>query len=97
VLLELEFSDNVGAVLSFALEQVRRDMTWVTAPQLSRLRYLAQTKEPRLDNDEDRDALVHDLETKRVLMYRNGSDWFDVHPLLRSLLEAPAGAAGGGN
>jgi hypothetical protein len=41
--------------------------------------------------------LVHDLETKRVLMYRNGSDWFDVHPLLRSLLETPAGAAGGGS
>lgn len=97
VLLELEFSDSVDAVLNYALEQVRRDMTWVTGPQLARLRHLAQTKEPRLDNDEDRDALVHDLETKRVLMYRNGSDWFDVHPLLRPLLDMPTEAAGGGH
>jgi len=97
VLLELEFSDKVDAVLPYALEQVRRDMTWVTAPQLARLRHLAAAKEPRLEDDADRDALVHDLETKRVLMYRNGSDWFDVHPLLRSLLETPPEAAGGGN
>lgn len=97
VLLELEFSDNVPAVLAFALEQVRRDMSWVTEPQKARLRYLAEHKQPRLNDEADMDALVHDLETKRVLMYRNGEDWYDIHPLLRSLLEPAAGAASGGN
>lgn len=97
VLLELEFSENVESVLSFALEQVRRDMTWVTEPQKERLRYLAEHKTPRLIDEADRDALVHDLETKRVLMYRNGEDWYDIHPLLRSLLATASGPASGGN
>jgi hypothetical protein len=87
VLLELEFSTDESSVLTYALEQVRRDMTWVTEPQRSRLRYIAENKAPRLSDDADRDALVHDLETKRVLMYRNGEDWYDVHPLLRPLVD----------
>ena len=41
----------------------------------------------------DRDALVHDLETKRVLMYRNGEDWYDVHPLLRDQVDPPPAGA----
>ena len=98
VLLELEFSTDVNAVLRYALEQVRRDMTWIAATQLERLRYLSANKQPRLEVDADRDALVHDLETKRVLMYRNGEDWYDVHPLLRDQVDPPSagGAAGGG-
>ncbi len=87
VLLELEFSGDESTVLPYALEQVRRDMTWITGPQQARLRYIAEHKQPRLDDDADRDALVHDLETKRVLMYRNGKDWYDVHPLLRPLID----------
>lgn len=90
VLLELEFSENVEAVLDYALEQVRRDMTWIVSSHLDRLRYLATHKQPRLDNEADRDALVHDLETKRVLMYINGEEWYDVHPLLREQVDAPA-------
>lgn len=88
VLLELEFSSDEPAVLRYALDQVRRDMTWVTDGQLERLKYIAQHKSARLRDEADRDALVHDLETKRVLMYRNGEDWYDVHPLLRSLVDA---------
>lgn len=98
VLLELEFSTDVEAVLRYALEQVRRDMTWIVATHLERLRYLTEHKQPRLDVDADRDALVHDLETKRVLMYRNGDDWYDVHPLLRDQVDPPRPGivAGGG-
>ena len=58
--------------------------------------FAAATKAPRLETEADRDALVHDLETKRVLMYRNGEEWYDVHPLLRTLVDAaPAGVPGG--
>lgn len=96
LLLELEFSPDTNAVLEFALEQVRRDMTWITEPQRERLSRIAATKAPRLETEADRDALVHDLETKRVLMYRNGEEWYDVHPLLRTLVDAaPAGVPGG--
>jgi hypothetical protein len=89
VLLELEFDTELDRVLGYALEQLRRDMTWVTEPQRARLRHIAEHKSPRLADDADRDALVHDLETKRVLMYRNGEDWYDVHPLLRAIVDAP--------
>lgn len=89
LLLELEFSDDVDAALRYSLEQIRRDMTWITASHLERLRHLAEHKAPRLVDETDMDALVHDLETKRVLMYRNGEDWYDVHPLLRDQVEPP--------
>ncbi len=89
VLLELEFSTDVDAVLRHALEQIRRDMTWIVQSHLERLRYLALDKKPRLESEADMDALVHDLETKRVLMYRNGDDWYDVHPLLRDQVDPP--------
>ena len=98
LLLELEFSTNVDAALRYTLNQIRRDMTWITTGHLERLRHLATTKAPRLESDADMDALVHDLETKRVLMYRNGEDWYDVHPLLREQVERerPGSAAGAG-
>lgn len=98
LLLEVEFSTNVEAELRYTLDQIRRDMTWITTGNLERLRHLATTKAPRLESGADMDALVHDLETKRVLMYRNGEDWYDVHPLLREQVdrERRGSAAGAG-
>jgi hypothetical protein len=93
VLLELDFYDDVDRATDYALAEVRRNMTWLTEPQRERLRYLARYKQPRLNDDADRDALVHDLEAKRVFMYSNGEDWFDIHPLLRDLVEGEPGAA----
>jgi len=92
----LEHADAPEAALAYALEQMRRDMTWITQEHIQRLRELAQSKEPVLKDEKDRDNLVHDLETKRVLMYRNGRDWYDIHPLLREFVEnaSPSPAAG---
>ncbi len=92
----LEHADAPEAALAYAVEQMRRDMTWITQDHIQRLRELAQSKEPVLKDEKDRDNLVHDLETKRVLMYRNGRDWYDIHPLLREFIDQ-APAAGGGH
>ncbi len=31
--------------------------------------------------------LAHFLDNRMVLNYRNGSDWYDVHPLLREVVD----------
>jgi hypothetical protein len=36
---------------------------------------------------------MSDLAEKRVLLYRNGTDWYDVHPLLRDAVRAAVVAA----
>ncbi|MFA7243325.1 MAG: hypothetical protein WC091_24725 [Sulfuricellaceae bacterium] len=79
-------------IAAYAENHLRRDMTWITEPHRDRLRHVAERHQPRLNSDSDTDQLVHDLETKRVLMYRNGDDWYDVHPLLRDYV-ASNGAA----
>jgi hypothetical protein len=41
-----------------------------------------------LEKDADLPTLAHFLDNRLVLNYRNGSDWYDVHPLLRELVDA---------
>lgn len=84
----LDKADNEAAAFNYAKEQMRRDMTWITGEELARLRKVAQTKNATLETAAEREAFVQDLELKRVLMYRNGEDWCDVHPLLRDLIES---------
>lgn len=93
-LLALEFSQDEQAVLEYTLEQVRRDMTWVVQSQLHIMQQVAKHHQlPEQLDEAERDEVVHCLETKRILMYRNGSDWYDVHPLLRDMVkDAPASA-----
>lgn len=80
-------------IAAYAENHLRRDMTWITEPHRDRLRHVAERHQPRLENDTDTDQLVHDLETKRVLMYRNGDDWYDIHPLLRDYVASNDTAA----
>lgn len=96
VLLELEDSDDAEAAVDYVLAQVARTLTWITEDNLKRLQSVSETKALPRGSQEDMDALVRDLETKRVLMYLNGDEWYDVHPLLRKYIDS-APAAGGGH
>lgn len=95
VLSVLDKAENVEAAFEYARAQMRRDMTWLSEQSLERLRAVHATHAPLLRTDQDRDLLVQDLELKRVLLYRNGDDWYDIHPLLRDLIEAPPRADAG--
>ncbi len=90
VLSVLDKAESVEAAFEYAKAQMRRDMTWLSVEELARLRTVHNTHDPVLIQDKDRDLLVQDLELKRVLMYRNGEDWYDIHPLLREKVMAPA-------
>lgn len=87
VLSVLDKAESEDAALAYAKGQYQRDTTWLVSEERARLLRVSQTKEPVLDTEADRDAFVQDLELKRVLMYRNGKDWCDIHPMLRDLIE----------
>ena len=63
------------------------DKTW--------LRRIQKTKKPGLEEIAHLPQLARFLDTHLVLNYRNGEDWYDVHPLLWDELksEGPDGAA----
>jgi hypothetical protein len=82
-------------VIADAEDQVRRDMLPIPKDTIVRLQYVADNFQPKLDTEQDMDLLIRDLQFKRVLMYRNGADWYDVHPLLRDTVNATAGQPGG--
>lgn len=88
VLLELEDSEDAAAAVEYVLRQVTRTLTWITEDNLKRLQSISRTKALPRGAQADLDALVRDLETKRVLMYLNGDEWYDVHPLLRDFIDA---------
>lgn len=54
-----------------------------------RLQYVADYFDIPLDNDEDWPRIMADLAQKRILQYRNGQEWYGVHPLLQSALKPP--------
>jgi len=92
VLLELEDSEDAEAAVDYVLGQAARILTWITEPNLNRLRTISQTKRIPRGSQEDMDALVRDMETKRVLMYLNGDEWYDIHPLLRAYVDSDSAA-----
>jgi hypothetical protein len=55
-----------------------------------RLRQIHADKEARLATAADWQWVISDLAQKRVLLYLNGTEWYDVHPLLREPLAAQA-------
>ena len=58
-----------------------------------RLSHVHATKLPHIQNENDWFAVMGDLAQKRLLLYRNGADGYDVHPLLRAAVDAAAKAA----
>jgi hypothetical protein len=66
----------------------RAEMLPIPADQLDWLKRIAQTHETCLKSDDQLPQLAHFLDNRLVLNYRNGSDWYDVHPLIRDVIDA---------
>ncbi|MBN8439838.1 MAG: AAA family ATPase [Candidatus Accumulibacter sp.] len=66
----------------------RSEMLPIPGEHLAWLQRIARTHDTCLERDADLPTLAHFLDNRLVLNYRNGSDWYDVHPLLRELVDA---------
>lgn len=65
---------------------MRRGMLPIADEDATWLRLIATTHDPHLDTVQRLPLLARFFDTKLVLHYRNGEDWFDVHPLLRDAI-----------
>ena len=97
VLLELEDDVAPSAAVEYVLAHVRRSLEWIVDQDGERLKTIARTKQLQRGSQAEMDAFVRDMETGRVLMYLNGEEWYDVHPLLWDTLglDAAEDHAGG--
>lgn len=78
-------------VITAAENDVRRNMLPISDKDKEWLRRIAETHEAEFPSIEELPGLARLFDTKLVLNYRNGSDWYDVHPLLRGVIEQPNG------
>jgi hypothetical protein len=71
-----------------AAENVARgEMLPIPQDQLSWLKRIGHTHDTCLATDAHLPLLAQFLDGRLVLNYRNGSDWYDVHPLLREAVD----------
>ncbi len=84
---DTELPLGVDAVKS-AENAARSEMLPIPAEHLVWLKQITQTHDTCLDKDTSLPTLAHFLDNRLVLNYRNGSDWYDVHPLLRGVVDA---------
>lgn len=92
-------TDSQFPLTQAQLDRVYNDLRrpYLPLPQdtADRLRQIHADKEAHLATAADWQLVISDLAQKRVLLYLNGTEWYDVHPLLRGPLAAqrPALAA----
>ncbi|MBO3708050.1 MAG: ATP-binding protein [Candidatus Accumulibacter sp.] len=72
----------------------RSEMLPIPGEHLLWLQRIARTHDTCLEKDCELPTLAHFLDNRLVLNYRNGSDWYDVHPLLRELVDAHVARTG---
>jgi hypothetical protein len=78
------------ATIELALAQARNAMTLLLANDVLILRAVEQNHSlPQLSTGEVRD-LARLQDTHLVIPYRNGDDWWDIHPLMKGRLPALA-------
>ncbi len=66
--------------------QMRREMLPLAHDDLKWLQKIHATKDCQLEQLSDLDRLAQFFDGNRVQCYRNGQDWYDVHPLLRAVI-----------
>ena len=76
------------AAVKPAENAARNEMLPIPADHLGWLQRITRTHDTCLEKDVDLPTLAHFLDNRLVLNYRNGSDWYDVHPLLRDVVDA---------
>jgi hypothetical protein len=70
-----------------AENSVRGEMLPIPADHLEWLQRIAESHETYLASDADLPTLAHFLDNRLVLNYRNGDNWYDIHPLLREIVD----------
>lgn len=83
------------AVVDAAFDEWRNAYLPLAADVAVRLADVRKNRIPTVGTEDDWFGVMSDLAEKRVLLYRNGNDWYDVHPLLRDAVDKHAPAAGG--
>jgi hypothetical protein len=76
-----------------AENSVRRAMLPIPEENLQWLHRISKNHEACLAKESELPLLAHFLDSRLVLNYRNGSDWYDVHPLLRDVIDRVAPSA----
>jgi DNA polymerase III delta prime subunit len=76
-------------VLDDAENDLRNDMP-LADDDIQWLKKIQQSHKRELTNQDSLPAFARLTESKYILNYRNGNDWFDVHPLLRDIVTASA-------
>lgn len=69
----------------------RAEMLPIPADQLDWLQRISASHDTCLQSDDKLPLLAHFLDNRLVMNYRNGRDWYDVHPLLREVVDAHVG------
>jgi hypothetical protein len=86
--------DKISAELvASAKNQLLRDMLPIAESDRAWLQRIAATKQVSLPTLGDLPTLARFFESKLVLNYRNGQDWYDIHPLLREHIGSDSAAA----
>lgn len=67
-------------------DDLRRDMLPIATDDAEWLRRIHHSKRPELPNTAELPRLARFFDTTLVLNYRNGDDWYDIHPLLQAVL-----------
>ena len=82
------------ALVDAVFSNLRRPYLPFAADTAARLAHVYANKSAPIETTDQWFELMGDLTQKRVLLYLNGQEWYDVHPLLRDavLLQHPSGA-----
>lgn len=81
---ELPVADRL---IEDAENKLRREMLPIAEDDKVWLRKINTSKEAELQNVQFLSRLANFFDTHLVLNYRNGQDWYDVHPLIRDSLD----------
>ncbi len=86
VLLRVRKLPTDDETVEAALNQIRVEFLPISNENATWLGKIAETHKASLDDDSDTPNLAHFLETHLVLCYRNGPEWYDVHPLVKDIV-----------
>ncbi|HSN99337.1 MAG TPA: hypothetical protein VLS89_13670, partial [Candidatus Nanopelagicales bacterium] len=78
------------AVVEDAINQMRTEFLPIADADAEWLAHIAETHEPALGSVDRLPDLARFFDTHVVLCYRNGPEWYDVHPLIREHVLAQA-------
>lgn len=76
----------LASMIQSAKNDLRADMLPIALDDLKWLKEISTSHDTRLKTNKDLPTLARFFEGKLVLNYRNGGNWYDVHPLLRDLV-----------